>query len=78
MVTSANVTYYDIYNKHGNFVKTHSQHHYCKSRKHELFEYKPAEEFFIVVRWPDEDEAVHESEKMLLSDYLNGKEYELT
>jgi len=45
MVTSANVTYYNIYNKHGNFVKTHSQHHYCKSRRHELLEYKPPEDF---------------------------------
>ena len=72
MSTSANVIYYEIYNKDGKLVKTHRQNFLCKSRRHELLEYTPAEDYKIIVRWPDEDEVEHYSKEMSLVDYLNG------
>lgn len=75
-MTSANVTYFDIYQS-GEFIKRHSQHHYCKSNRQQLLDYTPPEDYQIMVVWPDENEVDHCSPMMLLSDYLNGMKYEL-
>ena len=73
MSTSANVTYYRVY-KNGVFVKEHRQNALCKSKIHEeLSQYSPVEDFTVVVRWPDEDEANHLDDKMPLSKFLRGK-----
>jgi dCMP deaminase len=74
MSTSANVTYYRVYRK-GVFVKEHRQNALCKSKIHEeLSQYSPVEDFTVVVRWPDEDEADHLGEPIPLSKFLRGKQ----
>jgi hypothetical protein len=74
MSTSANVTYYQVFNKSGNLVKEHSQHCLCKPKvKEELAVYQLSEDYTIILRHPDEDEADHYTLKMSLKDFLNGK-----
>lgn len=71
-VTSANVTYFDIYDKQGDLIATHCQHHYCKNTISEkLNSYVPSEDFTICVRWPDEEEAEQILFEGSLFDYLH-------
>ena len=73
-MTSANVTYYEIY-KDGKYITRHSQNCMCKfTIDKRLAKYKPAEDYVVKLVWPDENEADHCSKKMSLLDYLNGVE----
>jgi hypothetical protein len=75
-MTSANITYYEIYHKDNllEVVANHSQHCYCKnSIKDKLNEYVPPEDYFIQLNHPDEEENDHCSKLMNLKDYLDGK-----
>lgn len=74
MSTSANVTYYQVSDIKGNRIREHRQNCLCKnSVRGELATYQPPEDYTIVLRWPDEDEANHYTEGMSLKDYLDGK-----
>lgn len=76
MSTSANVTYYEIF-KDGNFVDSHSQNCMCKNAiKEKLSKYIPALDYKIRLRWLDENEANHYTNKIRLSDYFSGKKFE--
>ena len=73
-MTSANMTYYRIFDLSGKLIFTHSQHHYCKNTiKAELQKYVPAENYMIQCNTPDEDECDNYSKKVNLKDYLDGK-----
>jgi len=73
-MTSANVTYYKIYDLDNVCVGKHSQHCLCKSTvKEELQKYQPANKYKLQINHPDENEADHYSKMMNLQDYLDGK-----
>lgn len=76
-MTSANVTYYEVY-KDGKYIDSVSQHCYCKcTYKEELSElFKPAKDYTLIVRWPDEEENDQYSKEMNLEDFMNGKKVE--
>jgi len=75
-VTSANVTYYNVY-KDGKLVKTYSQNCLCKQTVREkLAQHTPAQEYGLIAVWPDEDEVDHYSREMNLNDYLMGEKIE--
>lgn len=72
MSTSANTIYYQVYRK-GSFIDEHRQNRLCKSTiKQELAQYQPPEDYSVILRFPDEDEADHLSYEMSLKDYLSG------
>ena len=77
MSTSANVIFYDVYNKRHQYLKTHRQNMLCKDHvTEELEHYQPPEEFTVVGRWPDEDEKDHFSEPKNLALFLADKKLE--
>ena len=76
MSTSANVTYFGVY-RDGRMVGEHRHNALCKPKdwKMEMAAYVPAEEFTVIARWPDEDEADHFSDPMPLADFLKGSHF---
>jgi hypothetical protein len=71
-MTSANVTYYQVF-KDGEKVAEYRQNCLCKDSKTEgLKSHVPAEDFTLVLCWPDEYEVPHYTQEMSLADYWNG------
>lgn len=69
-MTSANVKFYEVY-KDGKLVAEHRQNCLCKMTiVATLQQYTPASEYKLRLRWPDEEEANHYSQKMRLDRYL--------
>lgn len=75
-MTSANVTYYQVY-KDKKYIAEISQHHMCKlTYKEELKKFVPAKDYTVIARWPDEEEEDQYSNEINLEDFLNGKQIE--
>jgi hypothetical protein len=73
-MTSANVTYYFVYNKLGGLVGEHSTHAYCKNTLNDqLKQYEPLEDYTIKANHPDENECDNWSRQVNLKEYLEGK-----
>ena len=72
-MTSANVTYYQIWAGE-KFIAAHRQNCMCKTHiKEDLAKYQPADGYDLILRWPDENEADHYTNRMSLKDYMEGK-----
>jgi len=70
--TSANVTYYTVF-KDDKQIAEYRQNCQCKDTKTEkLKSHVPAEDFTLIICWPDENNILHFSQEISLANYLNG------
>jgi len=75
-MTSANVTYFNVYDQQGKTVLQTSQHAYCKNTVRQQFQaLANPEQLTITATWPDEEEVRHDSEPLNLAAYLKGEQF---
>lgn len=78
-MTSANVTYYEVWegDKFDKFIGEECQNCMCKYTVRErLAKYQPAEKYTLRLRWPDEEEEEHYSESINLKAFMDGGKVE--
>lgn len=77
-MTSANTILYNIYNKQGEPVGSHSQNIMCKICNDVLEKFIPAKDFEIESYGYDEDEEMWKGDRVNLADWLEKNKAQIT